>query len=72
MSTAPRVRACRFSSATPGAVPSKSPERASRCAWKTPSIGTTSNRIPRLAARARESSTEPSELYLAGIEIPHT
>ena len=61
ISTLPRMRACTFSSATLGVVPSKygsSMSVKARCAG---SMGTTQHSMPRLSASSLESLTLPSE-----------
>ncbi len=68
----PRIRACRFSSASPGSVPANVGASMSRNAAWAPSIGTVIVRIPRLAASSSASVTLPSLEKRDGMSTPTT
>ena len=72
MRIVPRMRAWRFSSASPGSVPTNGSASMSRNAVCADSMGIVSVRIPRLAASAAASVTLPSLEKRDGISIPVT
>ena len=75
MSSVPRTRDCRFSSARPKAsfpAAAKTGRSAPLSAWTPGSMGMTSNGTPRLAASARASVIEPSDENLDGRPTPRT
>ena len=72
MSMSPRSRACMFSSVTSSARPSKTGRIVAFTASKACPMGTSSQRMPRFAARAKESSTLPRDEYGLGIVSPRT